>query len=101
MSVPPENQRTRIHPTLRYSTLRIAIFVVVAAVLRGLVALGALPFGGKSGALYILAFAILISSIISYFVLSRQRDAMSEVLVDRAERVKRKFEHDAAMEDDD
>jgi fatty acid desaturase len=88
------------HATMRYATLRIAIFLVSLAVLWGLVAATGHIVTGN-GVLYLMMGALLISGAASFFLLSRQRDAMSVQVTRRAERMTGKFEANAAMEDED
>ena len=88
------------HATMRYATLRIAIFLVSLAVLWGLVAATGHIVTGN-GVLYLMMGALLISGVASFFLLSRQRDAMSVQVTRRTERMAHKFEENAAMEDED
>jgi hypothetical protein len=88
------------HATLRYATLRIAIFVLSLAVLWGAVALTGHIVTGN-GVLYLMMGALLISGIASFFLLSRQRDAMSAQVAARAERMTDRFQANAALEDED
>jgi hypothetical protein len=88
------------HATLRYATLRIAIFILSLAVLWGAVALTGHTVTGN-GALYLMMGALLISGAASFVLLSRQRDAMSEQVARRTDRLTDKFQANAAMEDED
>ena len=88
------------HATLRYATLRLAIFIVSLAVLWGLVAATGHTVTGN-GALYLMMGALLVSGAASFFLLSRQRDAMSVQVSRRADRMADKFQANAAMEDED
>ena len=88
------------HATLRYATLRIAIFILSLAALWGLVAATGHVVTGN-GALYLMMGAVLVSGVVSFFMLSRQRDAMSTQVTKRAERMTGKFQANAAMEDED
>lgn len=66
-------------------------------------------FGATAGVLYIvgargvllLALAILISGIVSFVLLSRQRDAVSVSVTERAARMRENLAAGAAREDDD
>ena len=61
---------------MRYATLRIGIFLVSLAVLwGGVAATGHIVTG--NGVLYLMMGALLVSGVASFFLLSRQRDAMS------------------------
>ncbi|WP_194893805.1 DUF4229 domain-containing protein [Catenulispora pinisilvae] len=88
------------HATMRYATLRIAIFIVSLAVLWGLVAATGHIVTGN-GVLYLAMGALLISGVASFFLLSRQRDAMSAQVTRRTDRLADRFEANAAMEDED
>lgn len=88
------------HATMRYATLRIAIFLASLGVLWGLVAATGHIVTGN-GVLYLMMGALLVSGVASFFLLSRQRDAMSVQVTRRAERMTVKFEANAAMEDED
>ena len=88
------------HATMRYATLRIATFIVSLAVLWGLVAATGHIVTGN-GVLYLMMGALLVSGIASFFLLSRQRDAMSVQVSRRTERLAHKFDENAAMEDED
>jgi hypothetical protein len=88
------------HATMRYATLRIAIFLVSLGVLWGLVSVTGHSVT-PNGALYLMMGALLVSGIASFFLLSRQRDAMSVQVTRRTERMAVKFETNAAMEDED
>ncbi|MEY9861813.1 hypothetical protein ABH935_007456 [Catenulispora sp. GAS73] len=88
------------HATMRYATLRIAIFIVSLAVLWGAVAATGHIVTGN-GVLYLMMGALLVSGVASFFLLSRQRDAMSVQVTRRTERMAHKFEENAAMEDED
>jgi hypothetical protein len=91
---------TAKHATLRYATLRIGIFVVSLGVLWGAVAATGHIVTGN-GVLYLMMGALLLSGIASFFLLSRQRDAMSAQVTARAEKMTDKFQANAALEDED
>ncbi|NUP50970.1 MAG: DUF4229 domain-containing protein [Catenulispora sp.] len=91
---------TAKHATLRYATLRIAIFVVSLAVLWGLVALTGHIVTGN-GVLYLMMGALLVSGVASFFLLSRQRDAVSVQVTARAEKMTNRIQANAALEDED
>lgn len=76
---------------LAYTTARILLFVA---------ATGLLYLAGARG-LLLLALALLVSGLISFVVLSRQRDAMSGALVNRLRRARQRIDEGAAAEDDD
>lgn len=88
------------HATMRYATLRIGIFLVSLAVLWGLVAATGHIVTGN-GVLYLMMGALLVSGVASFFLLSRQRDAMSVQVTRRTERMADRFQENASMEDED
>lgn len=85
------------HPALRYSLYRIGLFVGVFAVSWGIFYV----FGvGSTAAVIALAgMSVIVSGVLSYFLLDRQRDAMSAALVARVERAKARIEETASAED--
>ncbi len=77
--------------TLAYTTARIVLFVVAA---------GLFYLAGARG-LLLLGLALVVSGVASYVVLSRQRDAMSGVLVNRFRSLRSRIDQGARSEDDD
>jgi uncharacterized membrane protein YphA (DoxX/SURF4 family) len=79
----------RRSPVVSYSVARIALFLVVfgAAVLLGLATVWALVVG------------LIVSMVASFFLLSRQRDAISANVVARAERSRQRMAERTAAED--
>lgn len=77
--------------TLFYTTLRLGLFVVVAVVLYAV--------GARS---YLwLAASILVSGLLSYFVLSPQRAAMSSAISRRVTDFRARLDAGTRAEDDD
>jgi hypothetical protein len=74
---------------LLYTVARFAIFLATAAVLALIGARG----------LLLLALAVLISGVVSYVLLSGQRDAMSSAVVRTAREQRRKMERARTKED--
>ncbi|GLZ06423.1 hypothetical protein Acsp03_38890 [Actinomadura sp. NBRC 104412] len=74
---------------LLYTAARFAIFLATAAVLALLGARG----------LLLLALAVLVSGIVSYVLLSGQRDAMSSALVRGVKEQRRRLERARTKED--
>jgi cell division protein FtsW (lipid II flippase) len=77
--------------TLFYTVLRFALFFV---------AFGVLYVAGVRSIL-LLGGAILISGVISYFVLTPQRNAMSEALTKRVTTFRDRLDAGVRAEDDD
>lgn len=92
----------RKNATLQYTAMRLGIFAACFAVLAVLSAVGAVPAGvGDSNGLWIFALALVISAPISYVVLRKQRDRMSEQVAAGVDRAKRKLHANRTMEDVD
>jgi Protein of unknown function (DUF4229) len=81
----------KAHPAVAYTLSRIVLFVVALWVLYLLGARG----------LLLVALAALASGLISFVVLSRQRDAMSAAVSDRVRRLKERMDASTAAEDVD
>lgn len=77
--------------TFAYTTARILLFVAAT----GLFYLA----GARS--LLLLALALVTSGIASYFLLSRQRDAMSGALVNRLRTLRTRIDAGTRAEDED
>jgi len=77
-------------PVVVYTSSRIAIFVVVAAVL---------ALAGMRGVL-LLAVAVLASGLLSFVLLGRQRDAMSQAVVERGSRLRQRMQEATEAEDE-
>ncbi|MER5493971.1 DUF4229 domain-containing protein [Streptomyces sp. NPDC002490] len=85
---------------LRYTLLRLAIFVGCFAAVWALVYAGLLPRGlGESNGLWVLLLSLVISAPISFVALRKQRDAASENIVTRVDRAKVGFAKSASQED--
>jgi TctA family transporter len=79
-----------MRPTLAYTSARILLFVASLIVLYLVGARGAL----------LLALAIVVSGVISFIALSRQRDMMSGALVTRFRGMRARLDEGAKAEDD-
>jgi Protein of unknown function (DUF4229) len=77
--------------TIAYTTARILIFVAVT---------GLLYLAGAQG-LLLLGLALLVSGILSYVILSRQRDAMSAAITSRIQGFRGRLDSGTRAEDDD
>jgi Mn2+/Fe2+ NRAMP family transporter len=80
-----------MHATFAYTTARILLFAVM---------LGLLYVVGARG-LLLLGLAVLISGIVSFVVLSGQRDAMSGAITSRISNFRKRLEEGTRAEDDD
>ncbi|MFE9772240.1 DUF4229 domain-containing protein [Streptomyces sp. NPDC005931] len=85
---------------LRYTLMRLGIFVGCLVVVWGLVYSGIAPRGlGDSNGLWIILLALLLSAPISFVVLRKERDRASERIVQRVDRVKANLEANRNQED--
>ncbi|MFI1421055.1 DUF4229 domain-containing protein [Streptomyces sp. NPDC020731] len=85
---------------LRYTLMRLGIFVGCLVVVWGLVYSGLAPRGlGDSNGLWIVLLALLVSAPISFVVLRKERDRASERIVRRVDRAKANLEANRNQED--
>ncbi|MWA12788.1 DUF4229 domain-containing protein [Streptomyces sp. BA2] len=85
---------------LRYTLMRLGVFVGCFFAVWGLVYVGALPKGlGDSNLLWVLLLALVISAPISFVVLRKERDRASVQVVERVERTKANLEANRTQED--
>ena len=85
---------------LRYTLMRLGIFVGCLVVVWGLVYSGLAPRGlGASNGLWIVMLALLISAPISFVVLRKERDRASERIARRVDRMKANLEANRSQED--
>lgn len=91
------------HATLRYTTLRLALFLVTLALTWGVAELAGMQLNNANQAnrLFLLAIALVVSSVASFFALGRYRGAMSAGIVARSERLSRKVRDSASFEDEE
>ena len=80
-----------MHATFVYTTSRILLFAVV---------LGLLYVVGARG-LLLVGLAVLVSGIVSFIVLSRQRDAMAGAITSRISNFRERLDEGTRAEDDD
>ncbi|MGI5427777.1 DUF4229 domain-containing protein [Streptomyces sp. CA-179760] len=85
---------------LRYTLMRLGIFVGCLVVVWGLVYSGLAPRGlGDSNGLWIVTLALLLSAPISFVVLRKERDRASVQVVQRVDRMKANMEASRSQED--
>ncbi len=86
---------------LRYTLMRLGIFVGCLLVVWGLVAIGAVPRGlGGSNHLWVALLALVISAPISFVVLRKERDRASAHVVQRVDRARAGYERSRSQEDE-
>ncbi|MEU9735687.1 DUF4229 domain-containing protein [Streptomyces sp. NPDC048002] len=85
---------------LRYTLMRLGIFVGCLVVVWGLVYSGLAPRGlGDSNGMWIVLLALLISAPISFVALRKERDRASVRIVERVDRAKANLEANRSQED--
>ncbi|AZM54764.1 DUF4229 domain-containing protein [Streptomyces sp. WAC 01529] len=86
---------------LRYTLMRLGIFVGCFVVVWGLVYSEILPRGlGDSNLLWVLLLALVVSAPISFVVLRKERDRASEQVVAKVDRAKANLEANRTQEDE-
>ncbi|MEU5957362.1 DUF4229 domain-containing protein [Streptomyces sp. NPDC047525] len=85
---------------LRYTLMRLGLFVGCFFAVWGLVYAGILPKGlGDSNLLWVLLLALVISAPLSFVLLRKERDRASIQVVERVERTKANLEANRTQED--
>jgi hypothetical protein len=80
--------------------MRLGVFVGCLVVMAGLSYAGVIPAGiGRSNPLWIVLIALVVSAPLSFVLLRKQRDAMSEQLVGGVDRAKEKLSANQSQED--
>ncbi|MFI1396337.1 DUF4229 domain-containing protein [Streptomyces sp. NPDC020681] len=80
--------------------MRLAIFVGCLVAVGALVQIGVLPKGlGDSNFVWVVLLALVLSAPLSFVLLRKQRDAMSEQLVGKVDRAKERLEANRSQED--
>ncbi|MEO3755943.1 DUF4229 domain-containing protein [Streptomyces sp. B6B3] len=92
--------RTR-HAALRYTAMRLGVFAGCYVAIAVLAYVGALPEAvGAANSLWIVLLAIVVSAPLSFVLLRRQRDAMSEQIVPHVDRARERLRANRSMEDE-
>ncbi|WP_309096246.1 DUF4229 domain-containing protein [Streptomyces sp.] len=85
---------------LRYTLMRLGVFVGCLVVVWGAVYSGLVPRGlGDSNGLWVVLLALLISAPISFVVLRKERDRASIQVAQRVERMKANLDANRNQED--
>ncbi|MET8977524.1 DUF4229 domain-containing protein [Streptomyces sp. NPDC004539] len=85
---------------LRYTLMRLGIFVGCLGVVWALVYSGIVPRGlGDSNGMWVVLLALVLSAPISFVALRRERDRASENVVARVDRMKANLEANRTQED--
>ncbi|MEU5423570.1 DUF4229 domain-containing protein [Streptomyces sp. NPDC001407] len=86
--------------SLRYTALRFGLLIACFAVVWVLCSMHVIPLGvGSSNLIWMVLLALVLSAPLSWVLLRKQRDAMSEQIVERVDRAKARFDANAAQED--
>ncbi|MBB4713395.1 DUF4229 domain-containing protein [Streptomyces luteogriseus] len=85
---------------LRYTLMRLGVFVGCLVVVWGAVYSGIAPRGlGNSNGLWVVLLALLISAPISFVVLRKERDRASVQVAQRVDRMKANLDANRSQED--
>ncbi|WP_031103079.1 DUF4229 domain-containing protein [Streptomyces sp. NRRL S-146] len=85
---------------LRYTLMRLGVFVGCLVVVWGAVYSGVAPRGlGDSNGLWVVLLALLISAPISFVVLRKERDRASVQVAQRVDRMKANMDANRSQED--
>ncbi|MEV5643500.1 DUF4229 domain-containing protein [Streptomyces flaveolus] len=85
---------------LRYTLMRLGIFVGCLVAVWGLVYAGVFPRGlGDSNGMWIVLLSLVLSAPISFVVLRKERDRASVQVVQRVDRMKANLEVSRGQED--
>jgi hypothetical protein len=85
---------------LRYTLMRLGIFVGCLVVVWGLVYSGLAPRGlGDSNGMWIVLLSLVLSAPISFVVLRGERDRASVRIVEKVDRMKANLEANRSQED--
>ncbi|NUK02179.1 DUF4229 domain-containing protein [Streptomyces lunaelactis] len=80
--------------------MRLAIFIGCLVAVGGLVQIGVLPKGlGDSNFVWVILLALVLSAPLSFILLRKQRDAMSEQIVGKVDQAKARLEASRSQED--
>ncbi|MBQ0866684.1 DUF4229 domain-containing protein [Streptomyces smyrnaeus] len=89
------------HATLRYTAMRIGIFVGCLVVVGLLTHFGVVPAGvGKSNPIWVVLLALIISAPLSYVLLRKQRAAMADQIAGGVGRAKARLAANQSQEDE-
>ncbi|MER5767770.1 DUF4229 domain-containing protein [Streptomyces sp. NPDC001985] len=85
---------------IKYTALRLAVFAGCFVVVAGLVHFGLLPKGvADANFAWVVLLALVLSAPLSFVLLRRQRDAMSEQIVGKVDRTKARLQANRTQED--
>ncbi|MFD6280510.1 DUF4229 domain-containing protein [Streptomyces sp. NPDC060209] len=86
--------------TIRYTAMRLLIFVGCFFISGVAVHFGVLPSGvGGSNVVWVILLGLLLSAPLSFILLRKQRDEMSEQIITSVDRTKARLEANRTRED--
>ncbi|MBW5481236.1 DUF4229 domain-containing protein [Streptomyces bambusae] len=86
--------------TIRYTAMRLGIFVACFLVVFALVRLRWVPAGlGDANLAWVVLLALVLSAPLSFVLLRKQREEMSEQIAGRVERAKSRLAENRSQED--
>lgn len=91
---------TKPSAAIRYTMMRLSIFVGCFALVAIAVHFGLVPSGhGGSNFVWVILLALVISAPLSYVLLRKQRDEMSVQIVSTVDRTKARLDANRSQED--
>ncbi|MCQ6556534.1 DUF4229 domain-containing protein [Streptomyces sp. C10-9-1] len=85
---------------IRYTALRLAIFVGCLVAVAGLVQVGVVPKGlGDANFAWVILLALVVSAPLSFVLLRKQREAMSQQISTKVDKAKSRLEANRSQED--
>ncbi|MEV6308699.1 DUF4229 domain-containing protein [Streptomyces sp. NPDC051840] len=91
---------SRPSAAIRYTVMRLLIFVGCFFVAGVAVHFGVLPSGvGGSNVVWVLLLGLVLSAPLSFVLLRKQRDEMSQQIVSKVDRTKARLEENRTRED--
>ncbi|MEV0190466.1 DUF4229 domain-containing protein [Kitasatospora purpeofusca] len=102
------NVSKKSHATLRYTSMRVSVFLACLLVVLILGHFQVIPVSGEAGVVFLFLLAAVVSAPLSYVLLSRQRDEMSVEISGRVDGIRTRTasriaaqnaEEDAAVDD--
>lgn len=86
---------------LKYTGMRLAVFAGSFAVVAVLVHFGVLPKGlGESNSVWVVLLALVISAPLSFVLLRKQREAMSDQIAGKVDEAKERLAANRSQEDE-
>ncbi|MEU1277870.1 DUF4229 domain-containing protein [Streptomyces sp. NPDC005805] len=85
---------------IRYTAMRLAVFVGCLLVVGGLVQIGVVPKGlGDANFAWVILLALVLSAPLSFILLRKQRDAMAAQIAGKVDQAKSRLDANRSRED--